>query len=362
MTDTDRREIILIVDDTPENLRLLAGMLGEKGYDARPVTSGHDALEAMSHEAPDLVLLDVTMPEMDGFEVCRRIKANPSWHDIPVIFLTALANVEDKMSGFSVGGVDYVTKPFHMDEVMARAASQLALRRARQALADSFARLQALERLRDDLVKMIVHDMRGLLLVVNANIEIALPDISGEPHQFVSDAMSASNEVVRMANTLLDVSRMEEGKMPLKRSRVDVAALGADVARTFAVVDTTRSIVCSATTPVMANCDAGLIRRVLDNLVGNGMKHTPAGGTLNIAVEPRDGRVRVAVIDRGPGVPEELRERIFEKFAAGRKETKHHSAGLGLAFCRLAVEAHGGTIGVEAALPRGSVFAFEIPA
>jgi K+-sensing histidine kinase KdpD len=209
---------------------------------------------------------------------------------------------------------------------------------------------------------MIVHDMRGLLLVVNANLDLALPDLSGESHDIVSDAMTASQAIIRMANTLLDVSRLEEGKMPLTRAPADVAALATAAARTFAVVDTARNVVCTTSTAVMANCDADLVRRVIDNLVGNGVKHTPRGGSISVSVESRDGRVRVAVTDEGSGVPLELRERIFEKFAAGRKETSQHSAGLGLAFCRLAVEAHGGTIDVQPATPRGSIFAFEIPA
>ncbi len=128
---------ILLVDDTVENLRLLAGMLATRGFDARPVTSGAEALEAVAHEAPDLILLDVTMPGMSGFEVCARVRERPEWRDIPVIFLTALTDVSDKVKGFAAGGVDYITKPFQFEEVDARVTTQVALKRSRQELAEN---------------------------------------------------------------------------------------------------------------------------------------------------------------------------------------------------------------------------------
>ncbi len=358
---TDHRGSVLVVDDTVENLRLLVGILGERGYEARPVTNGPDALAAAEQEPPDLILLDVTMPEMTGFEVCRALKAHATLKDVPVIFLTALTDVQDKVEGFAAGGVDFVTKPFHVDEVVARVASQVALRRARKDLADSLERLRALERLRDDLVHMILHDMRGLLTVVLGNLDLARPELSGQAAEDVSDAIDATHAVVRMANTVLDVSRLEEGKMPLKPEATDIAALADAAVHTFGAIDRTRLVQCETAGPVMATCDSDLVRRVIENLVSNAVKHTPAGGRVTISVRSENGHVRVSVRDEGRGVPEAIRGQLFEKFAAASKESRHHSAGLGLAFCRLAVEAHGGTIGVEPATPNGSVFFFSIP-
>jgi signal transduction histidine kinase len=240
-------------------------------------------------------------------------------------------------------------------------ASQVGLKRAHQELADSLGELRALERLRDDLVHMILHDMRGMLTVVLANLELASLDLSGQPALDVADAIRAAQTVTRMTNTVLDVSRLEEGKMPVKRVSTDIAILAAESARTFAAVDTARTILCTAADSVMAECDSDLVRRVIENLVSNAVKHTQSGGNVVVDVRRDNGRVRVSVTDDGAGVPEEVRAHLFEKFAAARKESKFHSAGLGLAFCRLAVEAHGGTIGVEPAIPNGSVFAFTIP-
>ena len=361
MVTEPRATSVLVVDDTVENLRLLAGILRDRGYEPRPVTNGPEALRAAEEEPPDLILLDVTMPEMDGFEVCRALKGHATLQDIPVIFLTALTDVQDKVKAFAAGGVDFITKPFHVEEVLARVASQVALRRARQDLADSLAQLRTLETLRDDLVHMMVHDMRGLLTVVITNLDLARPALSGEPAADVADALSAARAVARMANTVLDVSRLENGKMPVERAPSDVAALAAEAAHTFGALDTTRTIRCTAAGPVMATCDGDLVRRVIENLVSNAVKHTPAGGHVTVDVRVAAGQLRVAVQDDGSGVPEEVRATLFEKFAAARTESKFHSAGLGLAFCRLAIEAHGGAIRVEPAIPKGSVFSFAIP-
>ena len=159
---------VLVVDDTVENLRVLSDLLGEQGYEVRAVTSGRQALHAVEHDPPDLILLDITMPDMDGFEVCRRLRATEWSKDVPVIFLTALTATADKLRAFDAGGVDYVTKPFQFEEVLARVRTHVALRRAQTALADSYKGLRALEQLRDDLVHMIVHDMRSPLTALRS--------------------------------------------------------------------------------------------------------------------------------------------------------------------------------------------------
>jgi len=355
---------ILLVDDTVENLRLLSGMLATKGFDARPVTSGAEALEVVAVDPPDLILLDVTMPHMNGFEVCARLRENPATRDIPVIFLTALVDVSDKVKGFGAGGVDYITKPFQLEEVLARVSTHLALRKARRDLEHTIQKLREAEQMRDGLTHMIVHDMRSPLTALLGRLELARMDLTGELAENVDKASRAGRELNDMANAMLDVSRLEAGKMPLKKASTDLTKLATEVRTELLTMEPGRVIEVAASSPVTASCDAALIRRVVTNLVSNAIKHTPTGGMIRILVKPIDGRVRVAVQDEGDGVPEAARERIFEKFGAVsvREGQSYHSVGLGLSFCKLAVEAHGGTIGVESATPRGSVFSFEIPA
>ena len=150
---------IMVVDDTPANLRLLTGMLKERGYKVRPVSSGKFALQTAKHDPPDLILLDIIMPEMNGYEVCECLKADEQLSGIPVIFISALNETMDKVKAFKVGGVDYVTKPFQFEEVQARVATHLELRRQKRLVQESNEQLRKLEELRDNLVHMVVHDM-----------------------------------------------------------------------------------------------------------------------------------------------------------------------------------------------------------
>jgi two-component system sensor histidine kinase/response regulator len=357
---------ILVVDDTAENLRLLSSLLGEQGFRVRPVPNGRLALRAAESDPPDLILLDINMPEMDGYEVCRQLKAIDTLAPVPVIFLTALSETADKVKAFTAGGVDYITKPFQFEEVLARVKTHLALRRARLELEEKHARLMELERLRDDLVHMVVHDFRSSLAVLCGNLEFVAADAASLSEQSAVDlrtAMTAAQTITRMSNDLLDVSRLEEGKMPLTLAECDLSQVAKDVAAALASLDRTRTFEVSADVPVTADCDRGVVYRVAENILNNAIKHTPAGGRIRLVVSALPSRVRVAIADEGPGVPVEARARIFEKFGtvASRQNRKYHSSGLGLAFCKLAVEAHGGTIGVDDDHPKGSVFWFELP-
>ncbi|HEY1304202.1 MAG TPA: response regulator [Vicinamibacterales bacterium] len=357
---------VLVVDDTVENLRLLSALLGEHGYDVRAVTSGRQALQAVEHDPPDVILLDITMPEMDGFEVCRRLKATERATHIPVIFLTALTDAAAKVRAFDFGGVDYVTKPFQFEEVLARVRTHVALTRAQKALADSYTRLRALEQLRDDLVHMIVHDLRSPLTALHINLNLLKGPVAslGEDSRRDLDASVELVQVLtRMANELLDVSRLEEGRMPIERAACDLTQIAHEVRSALRPIDVDRPIEIESAGSVCVQCDRTLVRRVLENLVSNGITHTPAGSRMRISISRRDGRVRVAVHDQGRGVPLEARARIFEKFGTleNRHERSYQSVGLGLAFCKLAIEAQSGTIGVDAGVPVGSTFWFELP-
>ncbi len=220
------------------------------------------------------------------------------------------------------------------------------------------------ERLRDDLTHMIVHDMRSPLTALLMQLSLLRMDVSGDTALAVDEASAAARQLNDLANTLLDVSKLEAGKMPIRKVPTDLVQIANEVRGRLGAIEREREIIVIASGPVIANCDAGLVRRVLDNLVSNGIKHSPSRGKLSIEVRSLPGKVRVTVQDEGDGIPPEARQRIFEKFGsvAVRRDWEYHSVGLGLAFCKLAVEAHGGTIGVEDAKPRGSIFAFQLPA
>jgi two-component system sensor histidine kinase/response regulator len=365
--DTQSKGNVLIVDDTPANLQLLGGLLRDAGYKARPAPSGKVALQAATAELPDLVLLDINMPEMDGYEVCAKFKADEKLKHIPIIFISALTETDDKLKAFDAGGVDYVTKPFQAQEVRARVATHLTLRRLQQDLERRYDELHQLQDLRDNLIHMIVHDMRSPLMGIQAlffflkkEAEALTPDT----RELSVDAASATTTLVEMVSSLLDVSRLESGEMPLTESDVELGAVAEEAIGTLSGLTAGRSVTCErANGPVPSCCDADLIRRTVGNLLGNALKFTPSSASIVVMVKTNEGRPRVEVRDTGPGIPEQFHARIFDKFgqADGGKRTKRHSSGLGLAFCKLAVEAHGGTIGVDSKAGEGSTFWFELP-
>ncbi len=367
--------IILVVDDTPENLRLLSSILTESGYEVRPVPSGRLALKAVEKDQPELILLDINMPEMNGYEVCDRLKADPKLCEIPVIFISALNETMDKVQAFHCGGVDYITKPFQFEEVLARVETHLGLQRSRmeilaknQELDASYTKLKELESLRDSLTHMIVHDLRSPLSGIMGCLGILATEMAEglpESHRkFLLIAESSASELMTRVNALLDVSRLEEGAMPLKIETVDIAALAREATVSLSVQCLEFHLVFDLPeSAVFAPCDRELIGRVFLNLLHNAVKFAPKNSHIRITIEPGEAAVRVAVHDEGRGIPEAYREKIFEKFkqVESAKGGVRKGSGLGLAFCKLAVEAHGGSIGVDCPAEKGSIFWFLIP-
>ena len=367
---------ILVVDDTPANLQLLSGMLKERGYRVRPVPSGKLAIQAVQKEKPDLILLDISMPEMNGYEVCERLKADEASKEIPVIFISALDETLDKIMAFATGGVDYITKPFQFEEVEARVRTHLNLRRLQinlesqnRQLQEYNDRLKKLEDLRDNLTDMVVHDMRSPLMGITGNLELLEMDagkkLNGDERlAIVKDARSSGLALVGMVNSLLDVSRLEQGQMPLNATESDIDVLIKNALDSLGSLTKQVSILHrKQVPPLTVNCDAELVTRVIANLVGNAVKFTPKAGTVAISTAEDGNGTTLRVADTGSGIPREYHEIIFEKFGQveARKQRKMYSTGLGLTFCKLTVEAHGGTIGVESEVGKGSTFWFTMP-
>ena len=365
--NTPEKATILVVDDTPANLKLLHEMLQSKGYRVLASPDGKTALNAAAKSMPDLILLDINMPEMNGFEVCERLKANELLKDIPILFISALTEITDKVKAFSVGGVDYVSKPFQFEEINARVETHLELSRQKRELQKSYNKLRELETQRDGLVHMIVHDMRSPLMVTSGNLEMLQDEnLSKDAALCVSAALSSTDTVIEMVSTMLDISKMEAGRMALDYSAVDMTNLVRETIRMVAPLQASRSITLTPAGEMESlSCDANLIRRILQNLIVNAIKFTDKKkGVITISIENAlANKVRVSVVDNGPGILPEYREKVFDKFrqVSARQQGKGYSTGLGLTFCKLAVEAHGGRIGLESDEGKGSTFWFELP-
>lgn len=355
---------ILVVDDTPANLKLLAVMLKHHGYNVRPVPSGKLALEAARHEPPDLILLDINMPEINGYEVCQRLKAEEPLKSIPIIFISALDDVFDKVKAFSVGGVDYITKPFQFEEVVSRVSTHIALRRQERQLQQNLAQMKELEHLRDSLVHMIIHDMRSPLAIIEMCIQLLeKPDnlSKNQIAEFIKKAGNATSRLNEMITQLLDISRLEAGQMPIKKETHDLNVTLHATRRTFSALANGRQITLDIPDPSKAVYDEEIISRIVGNLLSNAFKFTPENGKIAVTVTPEGENYRVSITDNGGGIAPEYQQKIFEKFWQAELRSQRVGTGLGLAFCKLAVEAHGGQIGVQSKLNQGSTFWFTLP-
>ena len=373
MNPATPRPTIMVVDDSPANLKLLGGLFRENGYQVRPFTQGALALRAADNEAPDLFLLDINMPEIDGYELCRRLKASPSLKDIPVIFLSTLQDLNDKVKAFECGAVDYVTKqPFHFEEILARVGTHLRLRELQRALEqrntdlrNNIEQLKRLEEMKESLTHMIVHDMRSPLTVVMMAIDMLNREgkiVAPEDRSNMVSAYKAATSVVEMTNLLLDISRLESGKMPIEKEVQEISLLARGCIDSLSIIlrpfDTGIEKIDDL---YLVNCDGAIIRRVLNNLLGNAAKFTPPHGHITVILTREPGFVRVTVQDYGPGIPAEEQSLVFEKFGQGASGKKAQGTGLGLTFCKLAVEAHGGQIGVHSSPGKGASFWFTLP-
>lgn len=367
ISESTHKGDILIVDDTPANLKLLAGMLKEYGYNVRPVPSGKLALEAAEMEPPDLILLDITMPEMDGYEVCSRLKANAKLQRVPVIFISALTETLEKVRGFESGGVDYVIKPFQFAEVRARVETHLTLSRLQADLERKYEELRNLQALRDNLIHMVVHDLRSPLSGIYGYLQLLQRDADSfdeNSRTFVNRALAGVNTMIKMIGSVLDVNRLEAGEMPLAKRLCDLHGVAAEAIQALGGLTVDRTVKLDVPAePIQATCDPEVMLRVIENLLANALKFTPRTGTVSVLVVNKNGKPRVEVRDTGSGIATEYLDRVFDKFAqvAARKEHKTYSTGLGLTFCKLAVEAHGGVIGVDSNVGKGSTFWFELP-
>lgn len=383
------RAKIVVVDDTADNLHVLSSMLTERGYDVRGVTSGLFALQAVKAALPDLILLDIHMPEMDGYDVCMALKADPQTSKIPVIFISALNEVIDKVKAFSVGGVDYITKPFQLQEVLIRVENQLNLLRMQRQLEQQNEQLQqeiedrmqaeaALKEmleLREDLSRMIVHDLRNPLttILLYSDFLLRRGELQARAQQSAEVIQSAAQQLESMINDLLIMAKMESGKLVLNCTQVNLNHLVMEVVENLQAIADQKKIEIIGQLPKdsqLVSIDANLLRRVLDNIISNAIKFSPSDSCVVVqvtypsltqnSVESTVKQAKICVIDQGLGVDEELQQHIFEKYTIGDLIKGVPQIGLGLAFCKMVIEVHNGTILIEKNQPQGSIFTIEI--
>lgn len=370
--------LILVADDVEANVELLVDQLETLGFHTVVARDGPSALASCLERRPDLVILDVSMPAGDlgvadrgaGFEVCRRLKRDARTARIPVIFVTALGDTADRVKAIEAGGDDFLTKPHHRLVLNARVRALLKLKGATDALEEGLKRLRELQKVRDDLMKMIVHDLKTPLTSVLATLEMARDGDFGAltPPQAraLSDAEGKAEDLLALIEDLLEVARIEEQTITLQPEPIAPAALLAEIVYDwglrFKQEGATATVDVADDAPVF-RADKVLLKRVLSNLVQNALTHTAGPVHLALAARADANGILFTVADDGPGIPSEYQEIIFRKFERVRAANapRVRSSGLGLTFCRLAVESHGGRIWVKSVEGEGSTFYVRLP-
>jgi len=364
----NRNANILVVDDQPANLRLLMNLLHEQGYTVRPAPSGKHALEVVEKEAIDLILLDILMPEMDGYEVCCRLKAQEATRDIPVIFLSALNDTFDKVKAFNVGGVDYVTKPFQAEEVLARVRTQLELQYARKALKAQNQALIETARLREDVERITRHDLKTPLNVVIGYPHVILmnPHLTKKERDDLTMIEAAGYRMLQMINMSLDLVKMERGMYQLRPVPVNLVQVIKKVTlETYPLIQQKRLTmrILLNDQPVRKQDELSvsgeelLCYSMLANLLSNAVKASPEGALVTICLTG-DEMPTISIHNAG-SVAEEIRDRFFEKYVTSHNDSQ--GTGLGTYSAKLMAEIQHGDINMTSSEQEGTTLIIRLP-
>jgi two-component system sensor histidine kinase/response regulator len=361
---------VFVVDDDPLSIEVLSALALGAGYEVEFARDATEALALIETARPDVVLMDVEMPGVDGFEACRRLKANPLSAEIPVIFLSALSNASDKVRAFEAGGADYVGKPFEPEEVLARVAHQIKITQLQAEMRAANDRLRELDRLKATFAAMLVHDLRSPLTVVHTTLGfLQSRSFADDPDlgELVGFSGEAVNKSLALIAEVLEIYRSGEAATPAALIVGDVV----DVLRRSAIaarVEAKRREVVLETRydgPLPARIDGQRLERAVNNLLTNALKFTPRGGRVALearkVLAPGPPRVRIDVRDSGEGIAESELPHVFELYR--QANTRHRTAGvgLGLAIVKRIVDAHQGSVLVRSQPGVGSVFTIELP-
>jgi two-component system, sensor histidine kinase and response regulator len=382
---------ILIVDDTPKNLQLMSSLLKQKGYKLYITNSGENALSFLNNTLPDLILLDVMMPGLSGFEVCRMLKKDERLNEIPVIFLSAKNETDDVVEGFEAGAVDYIVKPFNAKEVFVRVATQLQLKTATQLLKEKNEKLKELNQSlteskliieedarmlkqinaeKNKFFSIIAHDLRSPFTGLTGLTEILcnhIDDLSQEEiKNMVKMLNDSSQQVYDLLNNLLQWSRLQMNSITFDPENIPLSHTIKESITVLSNQIDAKNISVDVQIPddVKIFADINMVKTILRNLVSNGIKFTPKGGLIKIVARAdSENKVLISVIDNGIGIDEKLQKKLFvidEKVSRTGTEGET-SNGLGLLLCKDFVEKNNGEIWVESEPQKGTSFHFTMP-
>lgn len=361
---------ILIVDDVMSNVLLLRVLLTNEKFTIATANNGRQALQQVKKENPDLILLDVMMPDLSGFEVAQQLKANPDTAEIPIIFLTALNGTADIVKGFQVGGSDFISKPFNKEELIIRVTHQISLVAAKRLILSKTEELQRTIAGRDKLYSVIAHDLRspmGSIKMVLNMLILNLPaeKIGEEMYELLIMANQTTEDVFSLLDNLLKWTKSQIGKLNVVYQDVNLVELTDSVIDIFNMVAKLKKITIKETKSdkIMVNADIDMLKTVVRNLLSNAIKFSKENSEVLVTIKEEDDMAVVSVQDYGCGISEEGQKKLlhtdthFSTFGTNNEE----GSGLGLLLCKDFVMKNGGKLWFTSKEKEGSTFSFSIP-
>lgn len=361
---------ILVVDDVDSNVLLLKVLLNNEKFQVVTANNGAQAIEQVTKEKPDLILLDVMMPGMDGYEVAVRLKSNQDTRDIPVVFLTALNDTSSVVKGFRTGANDFISKPFNKEELIIRVIHQISLIAAKRIILKQTEELRKTIMGRDKLYSVIAHDLRSpmgsIKMVLNMLIlNLPITSIGDEMFELLSLANQTTEDVFALLDNLLKWTKSQIGKLNVVYQDIDMVEIVEGVIEIFTMVASLKSITIKKQLPekMSVYADIDMIKTVIRNLISNAIKFSNEGAEIFVSVEERDGSAWVSVKDYGCGIDEESQKKLlhtdthYSTFGTNNEE----GSGLGLLLCQDFVNKNGGKLGFTSVKGEGSTFFFSIP-
>ncbi|MEJ2544377.1 MAG: response regulator [Calditrichaceae bacterium] len=368
---------VLIVDDNKENIDLIAYFLKPQNYQILTALDGFEALEIVERDEPDIILLDIMLPKMDGFQVCERIKKGRKTQFIPIIMITALKELKDKIRSLEVGADDFISKPFENVELLTRVKSLLRIKKYHDEIQQKNLELEEknkallrLDKFKEELNHLIVHDMKNPLFVIQGNLQMmsmAVEKTSSPTLKKYLDRIDRSTQnLLRMVLNLIDIAKIEDGKMELNHELVNINDLVNKCIHRFEDYPENQNKTFDLNLTEGGSTlkvDSSVIERVFDNLISFAVANVPENGKIEIGSKKVNNTLEYFIHDHGQQIPMKYSNDLFNKFSQAeiKKDGFRLGRGLGLTFCKLAVEAHGGSLCVDPDNKIGNRFLLNLP-